>query len=270
MPLAQDSLSYSNSRLKDASMAIKHRSTNHQASHIHPERAKQLGLKTKKPKKPKEDTLPTTLSSLKRQVRDIRRLLNGSETLPETIRLEKERALAAYTQNMDEIYHSRQRQQMIKKYHMVRFFERQKATRRLKKLQKWLRTGVDDEDRIIDEAAIVEEIEEVKTDLDYAIYSPLNEKYVSLYPPRQEGEQAGKGTVKPPMWYIVQRCAEEGTLEDLREGRVPKSHQEHKDSAGQGLMTRSINGRIVDRKGLGERLENKDDDDEGGFFESLG
>ena len=204
-------------------MAIKHRSTNHQATHIHPERAKQLGLKTKKPKKPKDDTLPTTLSSLKRQVRDIRRLLNGSETLPETIRVEKERALAAYTQSMDEIYHSRQRQQMIKKYHMVRFFERQKATRRLKKLQKWFKAGVDDEGRAIDEAAVSEEIEEVKTDLDYAIYSPLNEKYVSLYPRHCDVEEGGVNVGKPPMWYFVKKCADEGTLEDLREGRITKT-----------------------------------------------
>ena len=247
-------------------MAIKHRSTDHQASHLHPERAKQLGFQKRKPKKPKDGTLPTTLSSLKRQVRDIRRLLNGSESLPETTRVEKERALAAFTDSIARIYSSKQRQQMIKKYHMVRFFERQKATRRLKKLQKWFRAGVDDESQAIDETAVLREIEEVKTDLDYAIYSPLNEKYVSLYPRHCDDEEDGVNVEKPPMWYFVKKCAEEGTLEDLREGRIANTpSSNHRDACPNGSSDQRIVARTSGKqKSMEDVGEDGESDD--GFF----
>ena len=64
--------------------------------------------------------------------------MERADDLPADVRIENERALAAYEQELVAALAEKTRQKMIKKYHMVRFFERQKATRQLKKLRKRL------------------------------------------------------------------------------------------------------------------------------------
>ena len=82
----------------------------------------------KRPKKkfPKNDmdTLrpPAAVNQIKRKIRDVRRTLERSENLPADVRVEKERALAGYKQDLEKSEHEKRTQQMIKKYHMVRFF----------------------------------------------------------------------------------------------------------------------------------------------------
>ncbi|KAA8567568.1 hypothetical protein EYC84_008043 [Monilinia fructicola] len=90
------------------------------------------------------------------------------------------------------------RQKMIKKYHMVRFFERQKATRQLKKLRKRLleTQSTDEVEQLKEEMHILE------VDLNYTQYHPLSETYISLYPPKgsEEDGEAKINKTKPPMW----------------------------------------------------------------------
>ena len=254
-------------------MAITHKPSPHRpssSSHIHPDRFKNLGITQPKSKKPRTEHLPTTNASLKRKIRDITRLLNGPETLPDDVRIEKERALAAYTQTIKEAKDARQRAQMIKKYHMVRFFERQKAMRRLKKLGKWMRGGEDDEGKGVDRDRVGREIKDVKVDLDYTLYCPLNKKYVSLYPRQREEDQKERRGEKPPMWEVVKKCAEEGTLEDLREGKITgKALDGERNPAkakSKSQRARSIRGRLGKEKKIVEAGDQEDDDSESGFF----
>jgi len=78
------------------------------------------------------------------------------------------------------------------------------------------------------EAKSTEEVEDLKSemhiaevDLNYTQYCPLSEVYISLYPQKSTEENAGgvneEGTRrKPPLWAEVEKCMEEGTLNQLR------------------------------------------------------
>lgn len=199
----------------------------------------------------------TAVNALKAKIRDLTRLLDRSESLPADVRIEKERALAGYKQDLDAAYKEKAKQALIKKYHMVRFFgssspchsfplpfptnrittnietpvptERQKATRALNKLTKLLPTTPAATPAHTDLQA---QIHEAQVDLNYALYYPLLEKYTSLYPrtaaqgPVETSQDIGGrgervvGCEKPPIWALVEKCMADGTLEALRDGKL--------------------------------------------------
>ncbi|KAI9756115.1 MAG: hypothetical protein M4579_004002 [Chaenotheca gracillima] len=173
---------------------------------------------------PGHDSSRTSMNVLKKKVRDLSRLLehtHGDDAapskaadMPGDVRMENERALATYRQELAEAEVERERQKMIKRYHMVRFFERQKATRRLKKLVALKRKSTDEESA----ADIESSIHEAEVDLNYTLYSPLYTKYISLYAGAEDAvaEKAGD---KPPLWHEVERCMRSGisgALDELR------------------------------------------------------
>jgi hypothetical protein len=213
---------------------------------VHPSRQAQVPGSARPSKKPrrmgppvhKKQAHASSVNTIKKRIRDVKRRLERSQNLPATIRVENERALAAYEQELAAADEEKMRQKMIKKYHMVRFFgmpyfqgiilqcshsaERQKATRQLKKLRR----------RLI-EAQSEEEVTTIKgkmhiaeVDLSYTQYYPLYQRYVSLYPQRDaDGSESGHqdehvedSTKKPPMWAEVEKRMVEGTLNQLRNG----------------------------------------------------
>lgn len=83
---------------------------------------------------------------------------------------------------------------------------------------------------------LARKIHDARVNLNYTIYYPLTEKYISLYP-KSKGklEEAGaesasesdtkkqeklQDDAKPPLWPIVEKCMEEGSLDLLREGKL--------------------------------------------------
>lgn len=138
------------------------------------------------------------------RIHSIRNLL-AHDTLPGSVKLEKERELASllFDQQKDKI--KSESSKMITRYHKVRFFERKKAERKVRQLEKrrdaWLarsergtadgleghRAG--EVERLASERQAQEQlkkleplIREAKVDLSYTIYSPLNQKYISIFP----------------------------------------------------------------------------------------
>ncbi|TVY85561.1 rRNA-processing protein efg1 [Lachnellula suecica] len=176
------------------------------------------------PKEHKKQAHASSVNDIKKRIRDVTRRLQRVEDLPADVRIEDERALAAYQQELAAAEAEKIRQKMISKYHMVRFFERQKATRQLKRLRKQI---------LATESA--EEVEALKTqmhvaevDLNYTQNSPLSEPYISLYPLQKDSlkvsEDAPKtedSQPKPAMWFEVEKCMEDSTLNKLR-NRVGK------------------------------------------------
>ena len=69
-------------------------------------------------------THSTPVNPLKSKIRDVTRVLEHAVDLPAGVRVEKERELAGYRQDLDRALEEKRKQQMIKKYHMVRFFGR--------------------------------------------------------------------------------------------------------------------------------------------------
>lgn len=216
---------------------------------------------------------PTPLAPLKKRLRDLTRLLasNTSSTLPATIRSDHERELQSLRSEIADAEieaakreDERKRNKIIGRYHRVRFFERRKAERRLKALRK--SGGVVDADGEIGAVARTEEdgaegvgmvrgetrrlqrraIHDAEVDLQYTMFYPLDEPYVSLFAEagfvedKSEGEQDGESghdgakvgesreREKPKMWYLVEEATEQGqtALDALREGRWSERYQE--------------------------------------------
>ncbi|MCJ1384643.1 18S rRNA maturation protein [Xylographa soralifera] len=186
-------------------------------------------------------------NTLKSKIRDLTRLLDHSKDLPADVRTEKERALAGYRADLESAQDEKRRADMIKRYHMVRFFgtyrlgtsgilityerlERQKASRALKKLKKQLDAAISE---TAEQIKLQSAIHEAEVDLNYTMYYPLAEKYQSLYPRAEpQGAQDDKKTVrvggrdkrrlgggKPPLWPLIERAMTESTLEALRDGK---------------------------------------------------
>ncbi|KAL8853455.1 MAG: hypothetical protein Q9221_001772 [Calogaya cf. arnoldii] len=210
----------------------------------------------------------TSISALKSNIRSITRLLEHAQDLPLDVRIEKERALVGYEQDLEKAQHEKERNQMIKKYHMVRFFERQKATRNLKKLRTRLASV---QRNSVEHQALDIDIHNAEVDLNYTLYHPLTQKYISLFP-RKETNGAIDGTTlsgtetkqarqdKPAMWAVVESCMENGTHQALRDGAAPmkalQSSSHHRASDKQQSEADAI-----------PTVTEQEDGSDGGFFE---
>ncbi|GAB1320601.1 rRNA-processing protein efg1 [Madurella fahalii] len=175
------------------------------------------GLKAR-PKKPVDDSL----NGIKKRARAIERLLaRDNLKIPANKQNELERELAAHRERIAEAQTKKERSKMIQKYHMVRFFERKKAMRLEKQLEKKLAQTTDP-----DEAAQLKaDLHVAQVDIDYARYFPFMEPYISLYAKAASGERDGEGTAahylrspRPPMWAVIEKIREEGdaALEKLQ------------------------------------------------------
>lgn len=80
----------------------------------------------KRQHKPSKTTPHTSnkhsINLLKSQIRTLTRSLDHNDDLPAGVRIEKERALAGYRQDLEDAEHEKRRQAIISRYHMVRFF----------------------------------------------------------------------------------------------------------------------------------------------------
>lgn len=119
-------------------------------------------------------------AKVKKKIRDIQRLLR-KDNLPADVRHENERALKALQVDLDNTQARLRAAKNAKKYHMVRFFERKKALRKLKQARKALAEA--------EEAGVKKDIKKARkvvrhceVDVAYVILYPKEKKYIALYP----------------------------------------------------------------------------------------
>ncbi|KAL2130407.1 hypothetical protein VTI74DRAFT_6516 [Chaetomium olivicolor] len=194
--------------------------------------------KTNQPHKRKKANVDLdSLNAIKKRARAIERLLaRDNLKLPANKQNELERELAAHKQRIEDAHHKKERSKMIQKYHMVRFFERKKALRFAKQLEKKVAQATDPEEL----AQLKADLHIAQVDIDYAIYYPFMEPYVSLYAgvasggkdvKDEKGEEEKNAaarylhTPRPPMWSVIEKTREEGkaALERLQNRRPPKA-----------------------------------------------
>ena len=98
---------------------------------VHASRQFQVyGSNSKPTKKPRRSEPPmykkkahaSSVNAIKKRIRSVTRKLERVEDLPADVRVDDERALAAYQQELAAAEAEKRKQKMIKKYHMVRFF----------------------------------------------------------------------------------------------------------------------------------------------------
>lgn len=117
---------------------------------------------------------------VKKKIKSIEGLLKR-DTLPADIRIEKERALKALRIDLKNTYFNMKTKERAKKYHMVRFFERKKAVRKLKQATKaYEEVEKTEVKKDIKKARKV--LKHAQVDVAYVIMFPKSAKYISLYP----------------------------------------------------------------------------------------
>lgn len=119
-------------------------------------------------------------SKIKKKIRDIERLLKR-DRIPADVRIDNERALKALHVELDNAQHNIKSKNNAKKYHMVRFFERKKAIRRLKQANSALQAAqLSEAKKDIEKAT--KQVEQCQIEVAYIILFPMSDKYISLYP----------------------------------------------------------------------------------------
>ena len=230
-------------------------STFHPQSHIHPARrarvaqslntSSQNGDASAETKaKLSTSARPTTRdrSSTSSKIHSLRRQLQNPNTrLPPDLRVAKELELAGLLTDQRKNMEERERKKQIKKYHFVRFMERKKAEKSLRRLLAKVGEGAEaegSESSTDSTEELAAKIEEAKVDLAYTIYAPLADKYVGIFVEASQdgaganGHSAGDdsgtsgednpgerrpGRTKNAMWQTVKSLmGDETALEKLR------------------------------------------------------
>ncbi|KAI3343499.1 hypothetical protein F4824DRAFT_10672 [Ustulina deusta] len=246
--------------------------------------------KRKKRRGTSEDK-PTSTSWLKKRARTIERRLNHTASLPANVQHDLEKELDHHKQKLDDIADMKKRSVMIKKYHMVRFFERKKADRLVKQIRTQLESTMDEEER----KKLQADLHIAEVDALYTRYFPHRERYVSLYPV-QEGAKTedtsaaarSLGTERPPIWGAIEEAAKKGNsaLVQIQERKPtvgsrskpprerPSTHLFAAKADQPKAKTSFAPEPAGSTKRKGERQQvskpsdsSSDDDSDGGFFE---
>ncbi|KAK6871567.1 rRNA-processing protein EFG1 [Candida tropicalis] len=134
-------------------------------------------------------------AKIKKKIRDIERLIKKNPNLPADKKIEYDRGLKALQVELKNSQVQNKAKIISKKYHMVRFFEKKKATRKLKNLRKEFeeisKTGVRKD---IKKAR--KQLKHGEIDLAYVILFPKTEKYISLYPSPNNEDQTDPNVIK--------------------------------------------------------------------------
>lgn len=232
-----------------------------------------------------------SLNPLKARIRDLRRQLSrAGDDMPANVRVDKERELQACEHELAVAEGERVKQDMIPRYHKVRFFgmsclllhrvqdaytspERQKATRFLKKAVKRLNDNSDPEKH----AELEQDKHVCEVDLNYTLYYPLIRPYVSLYATsKSKNEHDGStGTTRiggdKEMWEIVEKKMKDGALEALRNGLEWKQGTPSRGSSATPAVApaekKPAKASAAKSASASAKEEEMDEDSDGGFFE---
>jgi len=181
---------------------------------------------------PKATPIPGK-QKLKSSLRQAKRLL-AKENLAADKRVEAERRVKALEAELEQADQSQKERAMAVRYHKVKFFERQKVMRKLKKLKKQLDSN-DEKNHTQVAAQLLEE----RVNLNYILHYPKTKKYISLFPPEvrqaisagaseKEANKTDKGREEVRAW--VRTCMDEGKLSsepevELESGARAKTSQ---------------------------------------------
>ncbi|KAI0419943.1 hypothetical protein F5X98DRAFT_333213 [Xylaria grammica] len=244
------------------------------------------GPKHKKKRDSSKDK-PTSINWLKKRARTIERRLNRKDNLPANVQHELEKELDHHKQKLDDLADAKRRNTMIKKYHMVRFFERKKADRLAKQIRNHLGKTVDEEER----KKLQADLHIAEVDALYAKYFPHRERYVSVYPVSSPGPGAQRGpktedastaarslrTDRPPLWSAIEKAAKKGNLALVQiqerksaiepRGKLPQERPLKAKNSVAPEPTDSNKGRGKGQQLLEPSGSSNDDDSDEGFFE---
>lgn len=264
---------------------------------IHPSRREQVPLTKKRKVNPhpgrKLEPSNHAVRPLKNRKRDLERLLKHKDTLPADVRLNHERELQSLEYELAEAEKERRKSEMIGKYHMVRFFDRQKATRKMKQAKRKF-AAYEGGDQDI-KRALREEVHKTEVDVNYAQFYPLDQAYSALYPTkgkkkRKGGDESEEGSGgdadgdgqerqgDEAMWLVVEKCMELGKkkLDNLRNGKLLRDAPGQRNDDDIAAREKKADKKKSKKAAKEDKSKPKDDeamdvddgnDSDGGFFE---
>ncbi|KAK0622151.1 rRNA-processing protein efg1 [Lasiodiplodia hormozganensis] len=239
-----------------------------------PHAKKQKTAGAKHPPTKKYQPKKFSLNPLKARIRDLRRQLSrNGDDMPANVRVDKERELQACEHDLSVAEAERIKQDMIPRYHKVRFFERQKATRFLKKAVKRLNDNSDPEKH----AELEREKHVCEVDLNYTLYYPLIRAYVSLYATSKNKDETDGASAttriggNKEMWELVEKKMQDNTLEALRNGLewregAPETASSATPAAAPA-QKKSTKAPTAKPAAKAAKEEESGDESDGGFFE---
>ena len=149
-------------------------------------------------------------ASTKQQIRGIERLLKRD--LPPDIRRQHEERLKALQEDIEERKHSELERKMSKKYHMVKFFERKKIAKNVRRVEK----KIQEASSLKEKAALQQEHAQWLEDLEYVEHFPRDKPYMSvLKTPDRERVDKMRLAIKKSMKQSAAQKAEERRKEAL-------------------------------------------------------
>ncbi|KAL5531806.1 EFG1 [Sanghuangporus sanghuang] len=144
------------------------------------------GVKKRRKVRSKDELLAELpgVQKLKAALRQTRRLL-AKDNLAADVRVETERRLKSLESDLRTAELKRKERDMAKRYHKVKFFERRKVLRKIKRARKMLE-GVSATGSSESAAHLDTTLFELRAQLNYILNYPKLEKYISLFPPSRE------------------------------------------------------------------------------------
>ncbi|KAI8971029.1 hypothetical protein BD414DRAFT_229574 [Trametes punicea] len=148
---------------------------------------------------PSSASAPTALpgvQKIKAALRQTRRLL-AKDKLAADVRVATERRLKSLEADLANAERARLERTMAMRYHKVKFFERQKVTRKLNQAKRKLAAMAPCEEDEATTAELEARLSELRVDLNYIMHYPKTKKYISLFPPevrQAKGQSAAEAT----------------------------------------------------------------------------
>ncbi|PWN51364.1 hypothetical protein IE53DRAFT_386266 [Violaceomyces palustris] len=218
------------------------------------------GTGTARPKfqKPQsaENGLPGA-SKLKASIRQTKRLL-AKENLAPGVKIEAERRLATLTQDLEKQERANVEKNRASKYHKIKFFERQKLIRRIRKIQRSLRDREQGKEEVDGELGTTEELEKRLFDfralLHYVLTYPADLRYVALFasntsepvaPLSTDGDKSRSKAAE--VLEKVRKGMKEGRLSNTPEVDLEKG--ERSGSHGEGVEKKRKSDSLKEKEG---------------------
>jgi len=147
-------------------------------SHAEASSSKQKRQYQRKKHQEEESSTIPGVQKVKAALRQTRRLL-AKDTLAADVRVETERRLKALEAELQQAELARKERAFALRYHKIKFFERQKVTRKLKQVKNGLETA----SSATSTKKLSSELDNLRVDLNYILHYPKTKKYISLFPP---------------------------------------------------------------------------------------
>ncbi|KAI0653307.1 hypothetical protein C8Q70DRAFT_640197 [Cubamyces menziesii] len=157
--------------------------------------------KSKRPQHKKHPAPPPSASNalpgvqkIKAALRQTRRLL-AKDNLAADVRVATERRLKSLEADLAKAEQARLERTMATRYHKIKFFERQKVSRKLAQTKRRLASAGEEEEKE-EREKLEARLAELRVDLNYILHYPKTKKYISLFPPEVRQAQAGQSAAE--------------------------------------------------------------------------